>query len=495
MDGGVEPLLASHQNEEETGFLDGKGKRETTRYEKQSNFVKDFGVESKKLWKIAGPAIFTSICQYSLGALTQTFAGFVGELELAAVSVENSVVAGLAFGVMLGMGSALETLCGQAYGAGQIRMLGIYMQRSWVILLTTAFILLPIFIFSPSILKFFGETTQISQAAGKFALWMIPQLFAYALNFPIQKFLQAQRKLLVMAVVSAVVLVLHAIFSWLLILKLEWGLVGAAVTLNTSWWLIVILQLIYIFITKSDGAWSGFSMLAFQDLFGFVKLSIASAIMLCLEFWYLMVVVVIAGRLDNPLIPVDAISICMNIQGWETMIPLGFNAAISVRVSNELGAGNARAAKFSVIVVSITSVLIGVVCMAVVLSTRDYFPHLFTNSDAVAKEATRLAILLGLTVLFNSLQPVLSGVAVGAGWQSLVAWINIGCYYLVGLPAGILLGFTFDLGAMGIWGGMIGGIFLQTIILIIITAITDWEKEAGQAESRVKRWGGSIASQ
>lgn len=113
---------------------------------------------------------------------------------------------------------------------------------------------------------------------------MIPQLFAYALNFPIQKFLQAQRKLLVMAVVSAVVLVLHAIFSWLVILKLKWGLVGAAVTLNTSWWLIVILQLIYIFITKSDGAWSGFSMLAFQDLFGFVKLSIASAIML----WYLL---------------------------------------------------------------------------------------------------------------------------------------------------------------------------------------------------------------
>ena len=69
--------------------------------EKQLGFVKDFGVESKKLWKLAGPAIFTAICQYSLGALTQTFAGLVGEIELAAVSVENSVIAGLAFGVMV----------------------------------------------------------------------------------------------------------------------------------------------------------------------------------------------------------------------------------------------------------------------------------------------------------------------------------------------------------------------------------------------------------
>ncbi|KAF2324494.1 hypothetical protein GH714_014825 [Hevea brasiliensis] len=392
-----------------------------------------------------------------------------------------------------GNGSALETLCGQAYGAGQLRMLGIYMQRSWVILLTTACLLVPIYVWSPPILEVIGETTQISEAAGKFALWMLPQLFAYAMNFPIQKFLQSQRKVFVMAWVSAVVLVLHAVFSWLLILKLGWGLTGAAITLNTSWWLIVIGQLLYIFITKSDGAWSGFSWLAFADLWGFVKLSFASAVMLCLEFWYLMILVVVTGRLPNPLIPVDAISICMNIQGWDAMIAIGFNAAISVRVSNELGAGNHRLAKFSVVVVSVTSITIGVICMAVVFATRDYFPYLFTTSEAVANETTRLATLLAITVLLNSLQPVLSGVAVGAGWQSLVAYINIACYYIVGLPAGILLGFTFGFGAVGIWSGMIGGICLQTIILIIVTSITNWKREADEAESRVRKWGGSVA--
>ncbi|KAL7245069.1 hypothetical protein ACSBR2_000415 [Camellia fascicularis] len=463
--------------------------------EKPLSFLKQFRVESKKLWHLAGPAILTAICQYSLGALTQTFAGLVSEIDLAAVSVENSVIAGLAFGVMLGMGSALETLCGQAYGAGQMRMLGVYMQRSWVILLTTACLLVPIYVFSPPILEAIGETTEISEAAGKFAIWMLPQLFAYALNFPIQKFLQAQRKVLVITWISAVVLVIHAFFSWLLILKLGWGLTGAAITLNTSWWLIVIAQLMYIFITKSDGAWSGFTWLAFADLWGFVKLSLASAVMLCLEFWYLMILVVITGRLQNPLIPVDAISICMNIQGWDAMIALGFNAAISVRVSNELGAGNARTAKFAVLVVSVTSVSIGVVAMAIVFATRDYFPYLFTTSDAVAEETTKLAILLGFTVLLNSLQPVLSGVAVGAGWQSLVAYINIGCYYVVGLPAGIILGFTFSLGAMGIWGGMIGGICLQTIILICVTSIRNWNREAAEAETRVKRWGGAVADQ
>lgn len=97
------------------------------------------------------------------------------------------------------------------------------------------------------------------------------------------------------------------------------------------------------------------------------------------------------------------------------MIGLGICAAISVRVSNELGAGNAKAAKFSVVVVSIAAVLIGLIPMAIVLASRDVFPYIFTNSNAVAKETTRLSTLLALTVLLNGLQPVLSGISYADG--------------------------------------------------------------------------------
>lgn len=63
------------------------------------DFAREFLNESKKLWYLAGPAIFTSISQYSLGAVTQVFAGQVGTLQLAAVSVENSVIAGFCLGI------------------------------------------------------------------------------------------------------------------------------------------------------------------------------------------------------------------------------------------------------------------------------------------------------------------------------------------------------------------------------------------------------------
>lgn len=37
--------------------------------------------------------------------------------------------------------------------------------------------------------------------------------------------------------------------------------------------------------------------------------------------------------------------------------------------------------------------------------------------------------------------------AVGCGWQAFVAYVNVGCYYVVGIPLGVLLGFYFNLGA------------------------------------------------
>ena len=95
----------------------------------------------------------------------------------------------------MGMGSALDTLCGQAFGAGKLDMLGIYMQRSWVILLATALPLTVINVFATPILKLLGQQPAIAEMAGKFAIWMTPMLFTYALHFPIQKFLQSQSKM------------------------------------------------------------------------------------------------------------------------------------------------------------------------------------------------------------------------------------------------------------------------------------------------------------
>lgn len=112
--------------------------------------------------------------------------------------------------------------------------------------------------------------------------------------------------------------------------------------------------------------------------------------------------------------------------------------------------------------------------MVIVVITRDHFAVIFTSSEEMKRAVAHLAYLLGVTMVLNSVQPVISGiisicfdsdfqfssfrlddyqmnfvgVAVGGGWQSLVAYINLGCYYVFGLPLGYLLGYKANLGVM-----------------------------------------------
>ncbi|KAI5669796.1 hypothetical protein M9H77_19649 [Catharanthus roseus] len=437
-------------------------------------------VESKKLWRIVGPAIISRITSYSMIVISQAFAGHLGNTELAAISIAGTAIIGFDFGLLLGMASALETLCGQAFGAKKYHMLGIYMQRSWIVLLGCCFLLLPIFLFATPILKFLGQPSNVAELSGYVALLLIPLHFSYAFLFPLQRFLQCQLKNYIIALVSLAAFLVHLSLSWIFVYGLKLGLVGIAVTLNISWWVVVLGMFGYTVCGGCPLTWSGLSIEAFSGLWDFLKLSASSGVMLCLENWYYTVLILLTGNLKNAEIAVRVIlyGSIMSINEWEMMIPFAFFAGTGVRVANELGAGNGKAAKFATIVSVTTSALIGLVFFLLILILHNQIGMIFSNSKPVLDAVNKLSILLAITILLNSVQPVLSGVAVGSGWQSKVAYINITCYYLVGVPLGLVMEWVLHQGLMGIWAGMIfGGTALQTLILAIITIRCDWEKQ------------------
>ncbi|THU62944.1 hypothetical protein C4D60_Mb01t10480 [Musa balbisiana] len=460
--------------EERIALLHGEVKEEE---ESETGLVRRSWIESRKLWRIVGPAIFGRVVIYSLNVITQAFAGHLGDLELASISIANTVVVGFSFGLMLGMASALETLCGQAFGAKKYHMLGVYLQRSCIVLFLCAVLLLPIYFSATPILMLIGQPPELAVQAGQVSMWFIPLHFSFVFLFPLQRFLQCQLKNSIIVIVSAVCLVVHLLVTWLFVSKLQFGLIGTVFTLNFSWWVGIFCLFGYIACGSCPDTWKGFSMEAFGGLWEFIKLSAASGVMLCLENWYYRVLILMTGYLKNAEIAVDAISICMSLNGWELMIPLAFFAGTGVRVANELGAGNGKAARFATIVSVATSAVIGLFFCLLVLVLHDKFALIYSSSSVVIEAVDELSLLLALTVLLNSVQPVLSGVAVGSGWQALVAYVNIGTYYLVGIPAGILMGWVFKLGVLGIWAGMIGGTAVQTLILAVMTIRCDWDEE------------------
>lgn len=60
-----------------------------------------FCIESVKLWRIGGPIAFNIICQYGVNSLTNIFVGHLGDIELSAISIAQSVIGTFSFGFMV----------------------------------------------------------------------------------------------------------------------------------------------------------------------------------------------------------------------------------------------------------------------------------------------------------------------------------------------------------------------------------------------------------
>lgn len=58
-------------------------------------------LESKKIWQIAGPSIFSRLALFSMTVITQHFAGHLGELDLAAISIACTFFISISFGFLV----------------------------------------------------------------------------------------------------------------------------------------------------------------------------------------------------------------------------------------------------------------------------------------------------------------------------------------------------------------------------------------------------------
>ncbi|XP_024987959.1 protein DETOXIFICATION 24-like [Cynara cardunculus var. scolymus] len=445
-------------------------------------------IESKKIWKVAFPATISKFFAFGTLVVTQSFIGHISGIDLAGYALVQSLIVRFINGILLGMSSATNTLCGQAFGAGQNHMMGIYLQRSWIIELITLTILLPIFIFGTRIYKLVGQEESVANSGGYISLWFIPFVYSYVFSLTIQVFLQAQLKNMIIAWLSAFHFAIHIPVSLLFVYTLNTGVAGAMIALSLSSWFLVISEFVYVFGGWCPHSWKGFKVSAFKDLMPAAKLSISSGVMLCLELWYYAILVLLAGYMEDAKTKISAISICLNINAWEFMISIGFLVAACVRVANELGSGNVKAIKFSIKVLLGTSMAIGVFFFVLCLAFGEKLAYAFTDDDRVADTVSDLSLLLAFTIFLNGIYSVLSGVAIGAGIQGVVSIINLVCFYVIGIPLGGLLGYLTTLKVKGIWVGMIFGVLTQIITVGYITWRTDWDGQVKKASERLERF-------
>ncbi|TVU32363.1 hypothetical protein EJB05_24089, partial [Eragrostis curvula] len=466
--------------------------------------------EVKKQLRLAGPIAVGCLLQKIILTISLIFVGHLGELALASASLATSFAGATGFYLMTGMACSLDTLCGQAFGAGQHHLVGVYKQRAMLVLALVSVPVAVVWAFTGEILVWFRQDPEIAAAAGSYIRRMIPALLLFGQLQCHVLFLQAQNLVAPVVLSSGVTAAVHVAVCWLLVRRLGLGANGAALAIVVSYFFYLSLLALYVRLAPSCKAtWTGFSREAFRGIPGFFKLAVPSALMICLECWAFEILVLLSGLLPNPKLETAVMSIwtqysdscSFNTYALAFMVSLGLGYAVrsvhkyqsfsfymslhSVRVSNELGAGRPQAARLAARVVMLLALSLSFSVGLVLVLARNRLGYVYTNVEEMALYSAKIMPILALCFLFDSMQCSLSGVVRGCGRQNIGAFINLAAYYLVGVPAASIFAFVCHLRGRGLWLGIMCGIAVQALLLLCITLCTNWNKQALKAKDRV----------
>ncbi|KAL3369916.1 hypothetical protein AABB24_007111 [Solanum stoloniferum] len=443
-------------------------------------------MEIKKIGYLAGPMASVTLSQYLLQVISMMMVGHLGQLYLSSTAIAVSLATVTGLTLLLGMASALETLCGQAYGAKQYKKIGTQTYTAIFCLFIVCIPLSMLWIYIGRLLVFIGQDPQITHEAGRFIMCLIPTLFGSAALQPLIRYYLMQSMIFPLIISSCVTIAIHVPLCWLLVFHTGFKNIGAAFAMDISIWLNVTILASYMrFSPACEKTRVPISSEIFYGTKEFFRFAIPSAVMICLEGWSFEFIVLLSGLLPNPELETSVLSVCLNTIATLYSIPYGLSSAVSTRVSNELGAGNSQRARISVFTVMLLTVMEAILISATLFGCRNIFGFIYSSEIEVVNYVAKIAPLLSLSVIMDSLQGSLSGVARGCGWQHIGAYVNLASFYLFGIPIALLLGFWLELRGKGLWIGILCGATLQTILLSIITSFTNWKKQAEMAKERL----------
>ena len=100
---------------------------------------------------------------------------------------------------------------------------------------------------------------------------------------------------------------------------------------------------------------------------------------------------------------------------------------------------------------------------------------IYTSDSAVLTLAWQVLLIAAFFQLSDGTQTVLTGALRGWGDTHSAFYANVAGHWLIGLPLGLLLGFTLNQGIFGIWLGLATG-----LTLVAVALLWTWKRKTSQ---------------
>ena len=435
-----------------------------------SKMSMELKLEAKQTVQLALPIIFGELAQMALHLLDTAMIGAISHVQLAAASLVLNVL-GIPFVLGIGMTMSIAQTVSMAQGQHDHKKVAHYLFNGfWMCALFAVLIACSLFLGKGLILHL-HQDPEVAQLALPFMEVMSISLIPMLLFMALKQFTDGLQHTRTAMVLSILALPLNVFINWLLIYG-HWGfprmeMMGAAYgTLITRSIIFVALAVVilrhklfrkYIAVRRSQ--WY-FSKSTLNEL---LKIGVPSGLQIGMEAGAFAVSGIIIGTIGA--VEQAAHQIALSCAAFTFMASMGLAQAGSIRVSNAFGMRHFK--KISAIGKSTlwTALAYGIFCALIFVCFRNQLPLLFNKKAEVIAMASTLFVLAAIFQISDATQAIGSGLLRGIKDVKMPTVLIFIAYWVLGIPAGYILAFYFNLGAPGIWLGFIIGLSFSSIFL------------------------------
>lgn len=430
--------------------------------------------EAKTTLILAWPLIASQLAQIGLGTTDVIMMTWLGPEHLAAGGLASSIMfLFLIFGI--GVATAVSPLMAQAVGREDYRSVRRTIRQGFWVSILFATILVPFILQIEWIFALLGQDPKLGALAASYIQFAAFQFYPFLMFTVLRGFLSAHEDTKVVLVATIIGIFVNAFGNYALMFgnfgfpRLE--LAGAGISTIIVHSVTFLFALTYVLMRKR---YQHYQLLLrfwrpdWQRFFEIIKVGTPIGFMLTAEVGMFSVAAVMMGWLGTDELAAHLIAI--QLASISFMVPLGLSQATTVRVGLQYGRGS----KQGVGLAGWTSIIMGTGFMAFTCLLFVSIPHLFVsllldpskpeNMLVFGLSVSYLAVA-GLFQLVDGAQAMAAASLRGLSDTKIPMYAAIFGYWLMGMPIGYVLGFTFELRGIGIWLGLAGGLTIVAVIL------------------------------
>lgn len=450
-----------------------------------------------RLAVVALPAYPMALVSRCVGLLSSALVGHWGDTTaLAAVGLSNVITNITGYSWLFGLSAAISTLSSQDWGAKKYHAIGVTLQRSYLILLCFANApLLLIWLSAQRVLEAAGQPSDVAQLVGLYTSIRAPGIFFVSANVVLSRTLSSMSNMRINLIMSGVTACLNITLSIVLIPR--FGFIGAPIT-ATLCDMVETIGILLLALRDKDfrKCWPGFTRAAWKEWRPFLRISCPALALLGIEWWTWDLQSFLAGLISPIAQATQAVAPSITDLQYATGQSLG--TAANTVIGNLLGEGKVREARRSAWLVMLLCLFLMSFQGTLFLVLRKSVAHIFTSNPAILDQ---IAALLPLTLAFSfvdSHQAALTGIIQATGRQYLAAPLVFVCYWVVGVPLGLVLALGVfggpRWGLQGLWTGMLLAVAGHFISFAIVVGCLDWRKVTLEVHKRTREDQGGLAA-